>query len=57
MLDLRSFAVLLKKHVDAVPDYGQAFLRVLHFFLLGEVLGQMQLPERLLKGSQELLAL
>lgn len=49
--------MLLKKHVDAVPDYGQAFLCVLHFSLLGEVLGQTQLPERLLKGPQELLAL
>lgn len=57
MLDLRGSAVLLKKHVDAVPDYGQAFLCVLHFSLLGEVLGQTQLPERLLKGPQELLAL
>lgn len=45
VLDFRGFAVPLEKEIDAVPNYGQTFLRVLNFLLCGEVLGQMQFPK------------
>lgn len=57
VLDFWGSAVLLEKQIDALPDYGQTFLHVLHFFPFGDVLGQMQFPKWLLKGSQKLLAL